>query len=416
MAVNNKEGNMKDQNSHGLREAEEGVAGRGQDNSSSSRYNPVQSIKRYFSEKSMKKREEEEHWEELGDEDLIEKRQGPCNPTRLFWEGSRDSQGCDPAPSDRVKEIFRHIIMNLGAYGEDLAGLTKAIREHDPLFDPKGVVQQNKPTTAGACPPYFIYVDHGRREVSMYIRGLNLMHRYDYEALLNNRKGEKKFKEGYVHHGMSISAEWGVTNVGPVLREHLVANKGYRLNIVGHSLGAGVATLLTIFLIEKIEVLGGINSDSIQCFAIAPPRVLSLNLAKKYASNVNSVIYQDDFLPRVSTSTVKKVFLFTMALTGTIVFIFWVKQMFTKVQDDGRRLYPPGKIYHFVYKQVGRAGHRPIRAREIASAEKRFERLVLSASGTINNHYILPFAKHLKAYNWPEGLKDQWLTSVLSTA
>lgn len=68
--------------------------------------------------------------------------------------------------------------------------------------------------------------------------------------------------------------------------------RSYGLNIVGHSLGAGVATLLTIFLIEKIEVLGGINSDSIQCFAIAPPRVLSLNLAKKYASNVNSVIYQ----------------------------------------------------------------------------------------------------------------------------
>lgn len=82
-------------------------------------------------------------------------------------------------------------VQNLGAYGEDLDGLTKAIREHDPLFDPKGVVEQNKPTAAGACPPYFIYVDHGRREVNMYIRGLNLMHRYDYETLLNNRKGEK---------------------------------------------------------------------------------------------------------------------------------------------------------------------------------------------------------------------------------
>lgn len=59
----------------------------------------------------MKKREEE-HWEELGDEDLIEKRRGPCNPIGIFWEGSRDSQGCDPAPSNRVKEIFRHIIMS----------------------------------------------------------------------------------------------------------------------------------------------------------------------------------------------------------------------------------------------------------------------------------------------------------------
>jgi len=72
-----------------------------------------------------------------------------------------------------------------------LAGLTKAIKEHDPLFDPEGVVDFQKPKAAGACPPYFIYVDHNHKEVSMYIRGLNLLRRHDYESLLNNRKGEK---------------------------------------------------------------------------------------------------------------------------------------------------------------------------------------------------------------------------------
>lgn len=72
-----------------------------------------------------------------------------------------------------------------------MAGLTKAIKEHDPLFDPKGVVDFQKPRASDACPPYFIYVDHGRKEVSMYFRGLNLMHRQDYVTLLSNRKGEK---------------------------------------------------------------------------------------------------------------------------------------------------------------------------------------------------------------------------------
>lgn len=82
-------------------------------------------------------------------------------------------------------------MQNLGAYGEDLDGLSKAITEHDPLFDRKGVIDFQKPTAPGACPPYYIYVDHGHKEVSMYIRGLNLMHRQDYIALLNNRRGEK---------------------------------------------------------------------------------------------------------------------------------------------------------------------------------------------------------------------------------
>ncbi|KAG0581838.1 hypothetical protein KC19_3G013800 [Ceratodon purpureus] len=380
--------------------------------------NSAPNIRRFFSKKSDRRQEEGQPWEQVGDEDLIGKTKGKFGTKRLFWRGSLDSQGCPTASPVEVKDIFRHIILNLGAYGEDLNGLSKAIKEHDPLFDPKGVVDFQKPTAHGACPPYFIYVDHALKEVSMYIRGLNLMHRQDYISLLNNRRGEKSFDGGYVHHGMSEPAEWAVKHAGPVLRDQLRANEGYRLTIVGHSLGAGVASLLTIFLIKKnTEVLGGINPNLIRAIVIAPPRVMSLDLAIKYADRVNSVIYQDDFLPRVSTQSVKRLFLTTFALTGAIVFIFWVKQFLqNKVSEDTKRLFPPGKIYHFVYKQPGKSGHRPIRARVVPSAKNRFERLVLSASGTINNHYILALAKHLKTYNWPEVLKDQWLTAVLQTA
>jgi hypothetical protein len=62
---------------------------------------------------------------------------------------------------------------------------------------------------------------------------------------------------------------------------------------VGHSLGAGVAALLVVFLLKKNEeVLGGINPESIRALAIAPPRVVTLDLAIKYAGNLNCVIYQ----------------------------------------------------------------------------------------------------------------------------
>lgn len=155
-----------------------------------------------------------------------------------------------------------------------------------------------------------------------------------------------------------------------------------------------------------------------------------------------------------------------MCSVGIFIFIFWVKQLLSKAPDNLRRLYPPGKIYHFVYKQPGRPAHRPIRVRVVPSAENRFERIALSASGTIKNHYILALTKHMKVhnktlfmkfdwqyqdqynakviwmskcmddsvattvqywtlglvwyvlqtFNWPEELKDQWLTSVLQTA
>lgn len=79
----------------------------------------------------------------------------------------------------------------LGAYGNDMDHLIKPIREHEPQFDSKWVVDLQSPNAAGACPPYFIYVDHENKEVSMYIRGLNLLHRRDYVVLFKNRKGEK---------------------------------------------------------------------------------------------------------------------------------------------------------------------------------------------------------------------------------
>jgi hypothetical protein len=74
--------------------------------------------------------------------------------------------------------------------------LVKPIRKHEPHFDYKGVVDLQQPTGAGECPPYFVYVDHEYKEVAVYIRGLNLLHRRDYVALMNNRKGE----EVGIHH------------------------------------------------------------------------------------------------------------------------------------------------------------------------------------------------------------------------
>lgn len=111
------EGNMRDrrfyEEEEGLQSGAAGMAPsthNGQVDSERSN-NPAQSISRYFSKKSLKRRKEAEHWEELGDEDLIGERKGLCNPRRLFWESSLDSQGFPTASPVEVKDIFRYIIM-----------------------------------------------------------------------------------------------------------------------------------------------------------------------------------------------------------------------------------------------------------------------------------------------------------------
>jgi hypothetical protein len=68
-------------------------------------------VRRYFSKKPEKRREEATPWEQSGDEDLVGDVKGKCGTKRLFWKGSLDSQGCPTASAAEVKDIFRHIIL-----------------------------------------------------------------------------------------------------------------------------------------------------------------------------------------------------------------------------------------------------------------------------------------------------------------
>jgi hypothetical protein len=112
-----------------------------------------------------------------------------------------------------------------------MGSLEKAIKEHDPSFNAQNVVAFEHLLEPGGCPPYFVHVDHERKEVGMYIRGLNLLHRQDYITLMNNQKGEKPFDGGYIHHGMSVPVEWSIKHVAPVLKHHLLANEGYASHV-----------------------------------------------------------------------------------------------------------------------------------------------------------------------------------------
>lgn len=136
----------------------------------------------------------------------------------------------------------------------------------------------------------------------MAIRGLNLKKESDYEMLWDNRLGKHMFDGGYVHHGLLKSAVWLLNQESEELQRLWVENGScYKMVFVGHSLGAGVATLLTVLVVNHRDMLGGIARELVKCYAIAPTRCLSLNLALKYADVIYSIVLQDDFLPRTST-------------------------------------------------------------------------------------------------------------------
>jgi hypothetical protein len=100
---------------------------------------------------------------------------------------------------------------------------------------------------------------------------------------------------GYSHFGMLAAARWLKTQVKSHLEAALLANPGYKLYIVGHSLGGGTAAMLTMMLRES----GGVFSDA-TCTTIACPACMTLELAKSCSGYVTTVIHGADVIPTIS--------------------------------------------------------------------------------------------------------------------
>ncbi|VDK39364.1 unnamed protein product [Anisakis simplex] len=78
-----------------------------------------------------------------------------------------------------------------------------------------------------------------------------------------------------------------------VLEDLKVLYPNYGITICGHSLGAGVATLLALLLKQSYE--------TIRCYAFSPPGcVISESGLPETENMVFSVIVGDDLVPRLS--------------------------------------------------------------------------------------------------------------------
>ncbi|KAL6959591.1 hypothetical protein U1Q18_039744 [Sarracenia purpurea var. burkii] len=212
---------------------------------------------------------------------------------RCTYIGSYDSASWPAATADEFEPVPRICRVILAGYEEDL---------RNPQFSPAGGYRMNpdwviKRTTyeqtQGNAPPYLIYADHEHREIVLAIRGLNLIKESDYKLLLDNRLGMQMFDGGYVHHGLLKSAVWLLNEESETLRRLWVENgSSYGMVFAGHSLGSGVAALLTVIVVNHRDELGGIPRNNVRCYAVAPARCMSLNLAVKYADVIHSVILQ----------------------------------------------------------------------------------------------------------------------------
>ncbi|CAB80859.1 putative calmodulin-binding heat shock protein [Arabidopsis thaliana] len=308
---------------------------------------------------------------------------------KCLYSAGHESENWGLATSDEFEPIPRICRLILAVYEENL---------HDPMWappdgygiDPNHVIlKKDYDQTEGRVTPYMIYLDHENGDVVLAIRGLNLAKECDYAVLLDNKLGQTKFDGGYVHNGLLKAAMWVFEEEHVVLRELLEANPSYSLTFVGHSLGAGVVSLLVLFVIQNRVRLGNIERKRIRCFAIAPPRCMSLHLAVTYADVINSVVLQDDFLPRTTTA-LENVFKSIICLP-CLLCLTCLKDTFTfeeRKLKDARRLYAPGRLYHIVVRKPLRLGRYPPVVRTAVPVDGRFEQIVLSCNATADHAII----------------------------
>lgn len=216
--------------------------------------------------------------------------------------GSDDSATWPTATADEFESIPRVCRAILAVYEPDLSCPKYSPAAGYPL-NPEWVVKRaDYEQTLGRAPPYLIIVDHDSREIVLAIRGLNLVKESDYKMLLDNGLGMQMFDGGYVHKGLLKSAVWMLQTEAETLRRLWEENgRSYKMVFAGHSLGSGVAALLSVIVANHGDKLGGLPRSLLRCYAVAPARCMSLNLAVKYADIIHSVVLQDDFLPRTPT-------------------------------------------------------------------------------------------------------------------
>ncbi|XP_071712969.1 uncharacterized protein [Rutidosis leptorrhynchoides] len=309
---------------------------------------------------------------------------------RCTHTGADDSATWTQATAEEFEPVPHLCRIALAVYEENL---------HHPKFPPPGGYKLNPDfvfkrvtyeQTLGHAPPYIIYVDHNRREIVTAIRGLNLKKESDYKMLLDNKLGKHMFDGGYVHHGLLKSAVWLLNAESENLKSLWLENGGsYKMVFVGHSLGAGVATLLTVLVVNHREMFGGIPREMVRCYAIAPTRCLSLNLAVKYADVIYSIVLQDDFLPRTPTpleDIFESIFCLPCLLTMVCLRDTFIPE--DKKFRDPRRLYAPGRLYHIVERKFFRCNTYPPEVRTAIPVDGRFEHIVLSCNAT-SDHAII---------------------------
>ena len=154
----------------------------------------------------------------------------------------------------------------------------------------------------GHCPKFILFLDHEIKSIVLAIRGTFSFK----DAIMDAVAADEPFLEGKAHKGILSGAQIILDKVADSITAAARDNTNYSLTVTGHSLGAGVAELISMKLISEPEILPDITD--IRCVALAPPPVYQSDksLGPEIVSAIDIFVNNFDCVPRLSLASVAR--------------------------------------------------------------------------------------------------------------
>lgn len=197
---------------------------------------------------------------------------------------------------------------NKSVSGDNMCGCNTIAFLDEAGLEPEDIIYASLQTGVERR-PYCITLDKEWKAIVVVVRGTFALEDAVTDLTIKptslDECGEQFGFDGqgeYAHSGMFASAAWVNSDIEKhgILDELLIGDSchypGYKLYVIGHSLGAGVAALLSLMLQKKY--------NSLKCLCFEPPGCV---MTKKAADQeyITSYVLNSDIVPRLSLQAVE---------------------------------------------------------------------------------------------------------------
>lgn len=215
----------------------------------------------------------------------------------------------------RLRHVFRLLHISTESSATDAQRLLRQAM-------PGAELIQAELSTAVTIPSYFLVASRSTKAAYLVLPGT----RNPSDLATDFNADEEEIGGGTGHKGMVASARWLNEEVSPLLIR--LYTDGYRITVVGHSLGAGVGAFLTLMLRRHI--------GSIFCYGFGTPSCIDEKLQPALLDCMVSVVNRDDMVPRLSIRSVQELVDSVLCPGQVAKTQAWMKEDWQAIKDVER--------------------------------------------------------------------------------